>query len=198
VKIVTAVIVVVVLGLAGVLLVAYSGIYDVGMGNHDNAVMNWIFETGMERSVKQHARGIVVPALDDSVMIRDGFRHYRHMCVSCHGAPGVEPGEIAKGLWPEAPKLADTADEWSPAQLYWIIKNGIKFSSMPGWGPTHDDHALWAMTAFVAQLPKMSPTTYRTMVEEARAAAPAGEPGREGDREHQGEREGDHQREHAD
>ena len=51
------------------------------------------------------------------------------------------------------------------AELYWIIKNGLKFSGMPGWGPTHDDHELWAMTAFVQKLPKMSAAEYKARAE---------------------------------
>lgn len=175
-KLLVAVVVLVVIGIAAVI---YSGAYDVGTSNHDNALMNWALDTAMTRSVERHAKGIAVPTLSDPVMIQRGFRHYREMCADCHGAPGVAPGEIAKGLFPDAPDLAKTAGDWKPAELYWIIKNGLKFTAMPAWGPTHDEKALWAMTAFVAKLPQMSAAEYKGM------AAAAG-PGRDEDEEHEG------------
>jgi mono/diheme cytochrome c family protein len=174
-KLLVAVLVLVVIAAA---VVIYLGAYDVGTGNHDNALMNWVLDTAMTRSVGRHAKGISVPPLSDPAMVEQGFRHYREMCVECHGAPGVAPGEIAKGLFPEAPDLAKTAGDWKPAELYWIIKNGLKFTAMPAWGPTHDEKALWAMTAFVERLPRLSPTEYRAM---AALAGPGGEEEHEGD-----------------
>jgi hypothetical protein len=93
----------------------------------------------------------------------------------------VPQGGIAKGLWPEAPDLKETADEWTPSELYWIIKNGIKFTAMPAWGPTHDDHELWAMAAFVHQLPKMSAAQYKELADRlgiqfGRPGGPGGPP----------------------
>ncbi len=173
-RVASALIVLVAIGVAG-LVMMYSGALDVGTNNHDNALINWVLDTGMTRSVQRHATGILVPSLSDSAMINLGFRHYHEMCVACHGAPGVRPGGIAKGLWPVAPDLAKTAADWKSAELYWIIKNGLKFTSMPAWGPSHNDHDLWAMTAFVQRLPKMSALEYKAMMERAGMEGPDGQ-----------------------
>ncbi|MGE5176591.1 MAG: c-type cytochrome [Hyphomicrobiales bacterium] len=162
----------VVVAVVGAAVVIYLGLYDVGTGNHDNAVMNWTLDTAMTRSVERHARGIKAPDLTDPAMITMGLRHYREMCVGCHGAPGIGPGEISKGLFPEAPDLSESASDWTPEQLYWIIKNGLKFTAMPAWGPTHDDKALWAMTAFVSKLPHLTPSQYQDLVAKAGPEAP--------------------------
>jgi mono/diheme cytochrome c family protein len=168
----TALIVLVVIA-AGGLIAMYSGAYNVGTNNHDNALVNWVLDTGMTRSVQHHARGLSAPSLADTAMIARGAREYRG-CAGCHGAPGRHPGAIAKGLWPEAPDLAKSADDWTPEQLYWIIKNGIKFSSMPAWGPTRDEATLWALTAFVHKLPKLSAADYAAMTAPANADSGAG------------------------
>jgi mono/diheme cytochrome c family protein len=164
-KLIATLIVPALIAAAATFAVVYSGVYNVGMANHDNALMNRLLKTAMTRSVQRHARAIAVPPLSDSAMIHSGFSHYDAMCVQCHGAPGVAHGEIAKGLWPEAPNLAKTAGQWTPAQLYWITKNGLKFSAMPAWGPSHPDKDLWAITAFVQKLPHLSPAQYQTMRE---------------------------------
>jgi mono/diheme cytochrome c family protein len=166
-KLITTLIVLVIAAAAAMLGVVYSGVYNVGTANHDNALMNWVLDTAMTHSVRQHARAIPVPLLSDPAMIELGFRHYDEMCIGCHAAPGVSPGDIAEGLWPGAPNLAKTAGEWTPAELYWIIKNGLKFTSMPAWGPSHSDKELWAIIAFVQGLPRLSPAQYQAMRDKA-------------------------------
>ena len=106
---------------------------------------------------------VEAPDLTNPAMVQEGFKEYDEMCVECHGAPGKQPEEIAKGLWPKAPDLTTTPAGWTPPQIFWIVKNGIKFSAMPGWGDTHSDKDIWAMTAFIEKLPKMSAADYQEM-----------------------------------
>jgi mono/diheme cytochrome c family protein len=149
------------------LILMFSGVYNVGTANHDDALVNWYLDTGTTHSVKYHAKGITPPALTDPGVIQEGSAHYKEMCVSCHGAPGVEPGEIAKGLWPQAPMLRDGVTDWTPAQLFWIVKNGVKFTAMPAWGPTHSDEKIWSLVAFLEKQPQLSPEQYSAMVKSA-------------------------------
>lgn len=160
-KIIATIIIVLAAEALGWVVCLYWGIYNIGTRNHDNAVVNWALDTGMTRSVALHARGIHVPKLTDPALIQKGFQHYDEMCVGCHGAPGVAPGEIAQGLWPKAPDLGRSVPTWTPAQLFWITKNGIKFTAMPAWGPSHDDGELWALVAFLERLPQLSPADYQ-------------------------------------
>lgn len=162
------IIAVLVIEAALVTVFVFSGIYNISTSNHDNAFINWWFENGGERSVKRHAAGITAPKLDDPALIREGFKHYAGMCSGCHGAPGKPAGEEVKGFWPLPPNLAETVPEWTPAELFWITKNGMKFSAMPAWGPTHSDDKIWVMTAFLEKLPGMSGADYQRMHDEVK------------------------------
>lgn len=83
------------------------------------------------------------------------------MCVVCHGGPGIEPSEIAKGLYPEPPILYKSG-MLTPGPTFWIIKNGIRMTSMPAMAPTHSDKEIWAMTAFlINKYDSMSPGEYQ-------------------------------------
>lgn len=161
--VIASIVIILILAGAAWAFLVYSGSYDVSMNNHDNAFVNWSFDTGTTRSIKQHAAGIVAPPLNDPIKVQSGAKHFQEMCVMCHGAPGQEPGEIAKGLWPEAPDLKKAVPDWTPAELFWITKNGIKFSAMPAWGPTHDDDKIWQIVAFLKTLPSLSPTEYQQL-----------------------------------
>jgi mono/diheme cytochrome c family protein len=117
----------------------------------------------MDHSVRAHAKGITAPPLDDPRMIMDGFRHYREMCVDCHLAPGIDSTEISEGLMPRPPRLQQEVEEWTPEELFWVTKNGVKLTGMPAWGPTHSDARMWAIVAFLEKLPHLTAEQYQEM-----------------------------------
>ncbi len=151
------------------LVLLFTGAYDVSAMNRETSLTQWAFSTMMDRSVKRQAAEIAVPPLDDSTMIRIGFDHYSDMCVSCHGSPAGGRTEAGEGLNPPAPDLSNVANDWKPSELYWIIKNGVRMTGMPAFGPTHQEKELWGMVAFVRKLPGMTAEQYKAYA--ARAAA---------------------------
>jgi hypothetical protein len=70
----------------------------------------------------------------------------------------------------------DVVSRWSDAELYWIIKNGVKDTGMIALGPTHQEHDLWAVSAFVRQLPTMSSDRYHELVSHYQAQQAAMSP----------------------
>jgi len=156
-------IIIAVLGLGIGLALVYSGVINVAATNPHSALTDWLLSTASDHSIHYQAKGINAPSVDDPKMIAEGFEHYREMCVGCHLAPGIKSSEISQGLMPAPPKLQEAAEEWTPAELFWVIKNGIKMTGMPAWGPTHSDKKIWAMVAFVKQLPKMTAAQYKAM-----------------------------------
>jgi mono/diheme cytochrome c family protein len=148
---------------AGALAVTYSGAYNVAANVTDAGVIKWLLSTNMQRSVIRHAQSVRAPALFTEQQAKEGIRIYKETCVYCHGAPGKDPGDIGKGLNPEAPYLPDTVGRWTSSQLFWIIKNGIKMTGMASYGAVHKDEEIWNLVAFVERLPKMTPAHYGQM-----------------------------------
>lgn len=158
--------------LAGAVIV-YSGWPNVAvLGGHSKLAM-WVLDETMEHSVKQHAKNITPPSLDNPAMRQIGFQHYDQMCVTCHGAPGASRSEIGKGLHPEPPSLVTVLDDWKPAELFWITKNGVKMTGMPAFGKTHDDDEIWAIVAFLLTLPHLEPADYLAMRKAEQATPPS-------------------------
>ncbi len=133
---------------------------DVAATRPHPAFVEALLHETMEHAVRRSAAGIAAPALADAALVTEGADHYFAMCEGCHAGPGVEPSELAQGLYPPPPPLHEEEEEWSDAELFWITKHGIKGSGMPGYGPTHSDEALWAIVAFVRTLPGMTPAVY--------------------------------------
>lgn len=145
--------------------VVFGGVVDVAATDRHWAITEWALHTTMENSVRAAARDVEIPDgvdLGDPALAERAFGHYSVACTPCHGAPGqgAAPWMVTN---PPSLLLVDTADRWSDRELYWIIKHGIKMTGMPALGPTHEDADLWAIAAFVRQLPTMSPEAYQGM-----------------------------------
>ena len=148
----------------GGLAFLYSGRYDVAATAPDWPVTRWALETVRTRSIETHAAGIPVPpGLDDPAKLLIGTEHFAAHCAVCHGAPGVPKGDIAHGLNPQPPDLTHASDHYTPSELFWILKHGIKMTGMPSWGD-HSDDELWATVAFLEKLPGMSEQDYAKLV----------------------------------
>lgn len=145
--------------------------FDVSARTRHWPATTWAIEVVRDHSIRSAAAGIVVPAgLGDRVNIMAGAEHYRAHCAVCHGAPGVEPDIIARGMYPAPPDLRYAAEHRGPAELFWIVKNGIKMSGMPAWGD-HGDEELWPVVALMQQLPKMTAEDYTRLTAEIDQAA---------------------------
>ena len=144
--------------------VIYAGWYNVAATAPHWRITSWLFEVARIRSIKTQAAGIQAPPwLGDPEKVTIGVEHYAAHCAVCHGAPGVPKGDIAHGLYPQPPDLAKTAPLYSPAELFWIVKHGIKMTGMPAWSD-HSDDELWATVGFLEKLPGMSEQDYANLV----------------------------------
>ena len=141
---------------------AYSGIPDVAATKPEGKIMNWFMNTTKDRSISTRAQNVTVPPLGDSVLVAKGFEHYNEMCVTCHGAPGIRPDELAQGLNPSPPNLAFSTRDMDPSEMFLVVKDGITMTGMAGFGTTHSDSEVWAMVAFLKHLQTMSPEEYST------------------------------------
>jgi mono/diheme cytochrome c family protein len=169
-RILATVLVVLALQLLAASVVIYLGMFNVAATDRHWSLTHTVLETTRVRSIKAHASGIKSPAdLANHKRIVAGTSHFAEHCAACHSAPGVETGEMAKGMYPSPPALTGAAKQWSPGELFWIIRNGIKMSGMPAW-PEHSDEDVWSIVAFLNRLPNMNEQDYGNLVKEAIAA----------------------------
>ncbi len=158
---------IIILSLLGGLTVMYAGLFNVATAWEDPALVRWVLNTTREKAVARRAASIEVPSLGDEKQVEEGFRSYREMCAICHTPPGADASPTAQGLNPEPPDLSKHVEHMSEAELFWVIKNGVRMTGMPAWGPTHDDTELWNVVAFVKALPTMGGAGYRALDQQA-------------------------------
>jgi mono/diheme cytochrome c family protein len=148
-------------GLVAGAAAVYFGLYDVAAVDQHLVPTYWLIYTNLERSVKERAKRIAAPPLDDPKRAQRGAALYREHCLRCHGAPGVAPEPFALGMNPVAANLAHTSRERTPAELYWTVRYGLKMTGMPAWEFRLPEQGLWDIVAFLKALPGLSPAAYR-------------------------------------
>jgi mono/diheme cytochrome c family protein len=83
---------------------------------------------------------------------------YLGSCAQCHGADGDGGGPFGRSTDPPATNLAShDTQEKSDAELFWIIKNGVSFSAMPGYATEYQDAEIMNMVDYVRSLAKAAP-----------------------------------------
>ncbi|HLZ30083.1 MAG TPA: c-type cytochrome [Chloroflexota bacterium] len=111
-------------------------------GNFAVSLAARIFGGNAPNPVAQNARALVA-----------GRDAYTGSCASCHGAAGDGRGVFGISSYPNATDLTShDATEKSDAETFWIIKNGLSFTGMPGFADQYSDQDLWSLVTYVRAL----------------------------------------------
>jgi len=137
-----------------------SGIYDVGAAKRHTKFTEWLTHETMIHSVRRHAEDIAPPAQTTAAQLVSGYCSYETHCVACHGASGVAREPWVNGFEPQPPYLLDVTQTFTPGQLFWIVKHGIKMTGMPAWGESMSDREMWNVVAWLEASRRLPPQTY--------------------------------------
>jgi mono/diheme cytochrome c family protein len=142
----------------------FGGFFSVAADQKDPDLVNWGLVKVRTVSILRHAHDVAPGNLDDPEVVRVGARAFATRgCTNCHGGPGVEWQKFSEGLNPDPPDLKDVVGELSPAELFWVLKHGIKMTGMPSFGAIGaEDKELWSIVAFLKKLPSVSEADYKT------------------------------------
>lgn len=153
----------------------FGGFYNVAATEPDLGIVAWALERVREASITRHAVDRPPVSMEDQATIRAGARAFAARgCVNCHGGPGVQWAKFSEGLRPDPPDLKDVVKDRTPSQIFWVVRNGINMTGMPGFGLVEaPDQELWTIAAFVKSLPNVSEADYKAWT--ADATPPAGE-----------------------
>jgi cytochrome c553 len=147
-------------GIALVLAIAYSGIFNIAASAGHPAWLEWLLMLGKERSVIVNSKPVDVPELNFAELVPLGAAHFQGGCATCHRMPGQLLNPVYDQMLPLPPDLTIHAPMWTREQLFWMVRNGIQFTGMPAWSGHDRDDEVWAVVAFLEALPSMKPEDY--------------------------------------
>ena len=158
----------------------FGGFYSVAGTAEDPAIVTWALTRVRTASINRHADDLPPASINDAASVQAGAKAFAaHGCTNCHGGPGVNWAKFSEGLHPDPPDLKDVVDQLSPAQLFWVVKNGINMTGMPSFAQAGvKDDEIWSIVAFLKKLPGVSEADFKawTAPAPASAAAPAAAP----------------------
>lgn len=153
-----------VLGLTGA-LITILGVMPIKASSGHWAITEWFLRFSKSRSISTHSAGITVPDnLGDNARAMKGAGHFETGCAPCHGSPVWKKPRIAQRLTPTPPHLPDKVPDRTDAEMFYLVKHGIKFTGMPAFPSLQRDDEVWDMVAFLRRLPELDESGYRELV----------------------------------
>ncbi|HWE83847.1 MAG TPA: cytochrome c [Terracidiphilus sp.] len=100
-----------------------------------------------------------------TVDMKDAAGHYEEHCAVCHADDGSGHTKFHGTMDPPPTDLrSQDTQEMPDGELYWIVKNGVRWSGMPAFGaPGDNDEHAWKIVAFVRHLPSLTPDELKAM-----------------------------------
>jgi mono/diheme cytochrome c family protein len=118
-------------------------------------------------AIPARAKGLKNPMPANPDMLEQGRNHWADHCATCHANTGSGETEIGRGLYPKAPDMRQPETQsLTDGELYYIIRNGVRMTGMPGWGDPADgdfDHETWMLVLFIRHLPNLSAEEQKAM-----------------------------------
>ena len=113
-------------------------------------------------------------AADDAAYIA-GAQIYKEHCAVCHGLPGQPQTAIAKGMFPDPPKLMQgkgVSDD-PPGETYWKVSGGIRMTGMPGFEKNLSTTQMWQVSLLCANADKLPQAAKDILTTAPAVATPA-------------------------
>jgi predicted CXXCH cytochrome family protein len=113
-------------------------------------VAGWLVDVSIPTQAKSMANPLAANAGGADMVA--GRELYQKNCETCHGYDGSGGTEAGSGLYPPPANLSgpDTIKRTDGA-LFYLIRNGIRNTGMPGWRLT--DQQTWQLVSFIRNLP---------------------------------------------
>ncbi len=132
--------------------------------------------SALDNSVDRHAPRInnPVPTTDENLI--EGLKIYTMNCAGCHGELNRKPAPFGESFYPPAPNLILHPPDDPEWHVYYVIRNGVRYTGMPAWDRTLSEPDIWKLTAFLTRLDKLPPAVQDYWKKSSGEAPPTGEP----------------------
>ncbi|SIO00411.1 c-type cytochrome [Vannielia litorea] len=150
--------------LAGATVVGF-GLYNTSARQGHWPGVGAVMHTTFKQSVRLRAPG--EEAVPDDLAAPDrialGALHYQSACAFCHAVPGIPRSATALSLNPQPPHISEAVQAWEPRHMFWIVREGVKMTGMPGWPADGHDDEIWSVVAYLEAVKGMTPEDQRAL-----------------------------------
>jgi len=151
-RLVKAVVIVLLLEVGGLYLAAVN--WNPSAVNDPGGTEVYLATKAKHWLIGGRARSGIPPALPRSDSnVKEGQDLYGTECALCHGLNGHTPTDTGRWMYPRTADLTSAAvQQYGDAELFWIIKNGIRLTGMPAFARVEPDENIWRLVFYVRKL----------------------------------------------
>jgi len=111
----------------------------------------------LDASVRRHAPQLRNPFPPSAENLKVGLDVYQARCAVCHGDRANPRSAVGLALYPPAPQFLESAPDMPEYQNFFIIRNGIRWTGMPGWRNVLSENEIWQLTTFLTHIDHLPP-----------------------------------------
>jgi mono/diheme cytochrome c family protein len=112
--------------------------------------------------VSRHAPHLTNPVSATDENLLAGMKIFKDACAGCHGDPNAT-SDYGASFYPHVPQFVVNPPRKPDWQLFWIVRNGVRYSGMSAWDgqwqndkAVSDDH-IWKVVTFLSRLDSLPP-----------------------------------------
>ncbi len=131
--------------------------------------------SALDNSVERHASRAnnPVPPTDDNLI--EGMKLYTMNCALCHGGIDRQPSALEKSFYPQPPNFILHPPDDPEWHVFYVVRNGIRYTGMPAWDKALPETDIWKVTAFLTRVDKLPPAVQDYWKKSSGVSPPTGE-----------------------
>jgi mono/diheme cytochrome c family protein len=122
---------------------------DVAPSSLERKILPLAVRASVARRSSERPGSAVLPTDDD---LAAGAEIYRGMCAQCHGQLNGRASVLGASFYPPAPQLPGHGTSYTDAEVFWIVKHGIRNTSMPTWRNLLSDENIRQVAAYIKRM----------------------------------------------
>ena len=145
----------IILGLAVVLIAIELTRFNLAALQNPSRFETRVADTAKRFLIRQASRrGIPPRPQDTKASVDAGGTHYGLNCSICHADDGRSQRPPGQWMYPRAADLTSKqVQSYSDQELFWIIRNGVRFTGMPALAKVESPEHIWDLVNYVRTLP---------------------------------------------
>ena len=128
------------------------GLVPINADTAPSSLEQRLLPTVVRSTVAREARSQPTSYAATDEGIRAGEEIYKAMCAQCHGQLNGHPSALGASFYPPAPQLPGRPSAYTESEQFWIVKHGIRNTSMPAWGKLLSDRDIAQVVGFLKTL----------------------------------------------
>lgn len=111
----------------------------------------------VQKSIARQAPVLKNPIEASDENLLSGMKIFHDACDGCHGIADKKSVWGTTDFYPRVPQFGFEAPHLPDWQIYWVAKNGIRYTGMGGYDPEMPDTEAWKVALFLSRLDSLPP-----------------------------------------